>query len=217
MCRLTFIRVLLLLLLGVFASGCASTSGNYASRYTGRMSKKEAKLYSDDAVYGKVIELRDMGRAFQPKPYFIEFRARGAVTYGHASVVFGKLDRWGRVPVDRNGALIPSMTEITGLHPASATMAMGHVLPVPALTGPSDGDHEDAYIKERYRIDLTVPEFARVVAVIKEHKRKANVWHGLTANCVTYVHHIAKDFGLKTPSPLSLPPKYVAELKRLNG
>ncbi len=212
-----FIRLSILVLTGTIAGGCVSTLGSYESRYTGQMSKETAKLYSDDAIFGKVLNLGNPWRATEPKPCFLEFRARGAVTYGHASVVFGKLDPWGRVPVDQNGVLLPSMTEITGLHPSSATMAMGHIVPVPALTGPSDGDHEDAYIIERYRIDLTESEFARVVAVIKEHKRKAQVWHGLTANCVTYIHHIAHDLGLKTPSPVGLPPTYVARLKKLNG
>jgi hypothetical protein len=33
--------------------------------------------------------------------------------------------------------------------------SVGHVVPVPAETGPSDGDFEDTFVMVRYRVDQT--------------------------------------------------------------
>ena len=65
------------------------------------------------------LPLRLKPQSNRKKPYFIEFRARNALTYGHASAVFGMLDSRGRIPVNNKGVLNPKMVEISGLHPAT--------------------------------------------------------------------------------------------------
>jgi hypothetical protein len=155
------------------------------------------------------------------KPYFIEFRARSAYSYGHASVVFGKLDKNGNVPVDRNGVLIPSMVQISGLHPATndpKQWLKGHSVPVPAETGPSDGDFEDKYVTARYRVDLTEREFREVVRIVGKHKVSYNYWYApnYSTNCLGYIGSIAKDIGLKVPAVPLLPKDYVKTLRMMN-
>lgn len=156
------------------------------------------------------------------KPYFIEFRSRRALSYGHASVVFGKLDASGRIPVNSKGVLDPSRVQISGLHPATndpKQWAKGHVVPVPAETGPSDGDFEDAYVTARYQVNLTPEEFRRVVAIVSKHKRAYPYWYApnYASNCLGYIGSIAREMGLKVPAVPTMPKQYVQQLRVLNG
>lgn len=166
-------------------------------------------------------DFRVAKKARAQKPYFIEFRARSAYSYGHASVVFGRLDPNGRIPVNGRGVLDPDLVEISGLHPATSDprqWAKGHVVPVPAETGPSDGDFEDAYVTSRFRIDLTEQEFRKVVAIVNRHKKRYAYWYApnYATNCLGYIGSIAKDMGLAVPSVPLLPRQFVQRLKAIN-
>ncbi|MGI9399880.1 MAG: hypothetical protein ACR2O0_01385 [Rhizobiaceae bacterium] len=156
------------------------------------------------------------------KPYFIEFRARNALSYGHASVVFGKLDSNGRIPTNSKGILDPRRVQISGLHPATddpAQWVKGHSVPVPAETGPSDGDFEDAYVTARYQVNLTEQEFRKVVGIINRHKNSYAYWYApnYASNCLGYIGSIAKEMGLKVPTVPTMPKYYVQQLKALNA
>lgn len=151
--------------------------------------------------------------------HFVEFRARHALSYGHAAVAFGKLDREGNIPRKSNGDLQAGQIEISGLAPASDAVSVygiGHVVPVFGSTGPSDGDDEEAYLLSRYRINLTKTEFDRLVIIMARHKRMARIWHGPLISCVTYLRRIAEEMGLKTPLMRHFPTKFVTSLKRIN-
>ena len=199
------VALLSILVLG----GCASTITKYDSTFTSAVS-----THGSSGLSVKPVSKRK-------KPYFIEFRARNALTYGHASVVFGKLDTNGNIPVNKSGVLVPGMVEISGLHPATTSnipWTVGHVVPVPAETGPSDGDFEDAYVTARYRIDLTEAEFRRVVRIVSKHKNSNPMWYApiYAANCLGYIGSIAKDMGLRVPIVPDFPKEYVEKLKSLN-
>jgi len=155
-----------------------------------------------------------------PKPYFMEFRARSAHNYGHASIVFGKL-RNGKIPVNSKGVLDPKLVQITGLHPATndpKQWVKGHIVPVPAETGPSDGDFEDAYVTARYQVKLTRQEFNKLVRIVKKHKRSYPYWYAVNyaTNCLGYMGSIASDMNLKVPNIPNFPKKFVQRLKALN-
>src|SRR3954452_21054502 len=80
--------------------------------------------------------------------YYVEFRSRYAQSYGHAFVVFGR----GPGP----GKKI-SPDQIAGLHPATDSAIpfwIGHVIPVKAETGASEGDTDEIYVSARYRVML---------------------------------------------------------------
>jgi len=153
------------------------------------------------------------------KTHFIEFRARNALSYGHASVVLGKLDSRGKVPTDKKGVLIVGQTEVAGLHPRTSNpriFTLGHIVPVAAETGWSDGDSEDAYVTARYRIDLTAAEFKKVVGIVRTRKDSYKTWHAVTQSCVTFIRAVASDMGLRTPITRHLPKRFVTKLKQLN-
>jgi len=145
--------------------------------------------------------------------YFVEFRSRYALSYGHTFVVHGRLNSRGQV-----GPIRPD--QVAGLHPIGEGPQMwsvGHVLPVPSETGPSDGDLEEEYVSARYRVILSEPEYQRVAAHIQEMQHNTPLWHAVMYNCNAFVGDIAKFMGLKAPNnSLLLPPNYVNELAALN-
>jgi hypothetical protein len=153
------------------------------------------------------------------KPYFVEFRARAAASYGHMYVLYGQL----------NGHSEIVKSDIAGLHPAGDAndcdncslipWTLGHFLFVPSETGASDGDLEEKYVTARYRVMLDAATFNKVSAHIKQMKAEKPLWNALIRNCVTFGNDIADYIGLKTPpgSNLLKPDDYVEKLRELNG
>ncbi|MDD9908530.1 MAG: hypothetical protein OXR62_02455 [Ahrensia sp.] len=206
-------KLIFLALMAIGLAGCQKSSSPYNDVFTyspNYVSKKS------DGSYAPSRKQNSNGRT----RYFMEFRARNALSYGHASVVLGTLDAKGRVPVNAKGVLIKGKTEVAGLHPrtrSTVPFSVGHVLPVPAETGWSDGDSEDAYVTARYTIKLNERQFKRVAAKVRKRKEESKVWHAITASCVTFIRGVANDVGLRTPKRPHLPTGFVNSLKRLNG
>jgi hypothetical protein len=147
------------------------------------------------------------------KPYFIEFRARNAAQYGHTFVLYGRVGTKGT---------------IAGFHPAgdkpdcencsALPWMIGHILPVPAETGASDGDNEpELYLTARYRIMLTAAEYKTVDAYIKYKQANKKMWHALFANCNQFAADIAEFIGLKTPGTWNPSRVFVELLTERNG
>jgi hypothetical protein len=142
------------------------------------------------------------------RPYYIEFRARSALSYGHTFAVIGRV----------GAKLTPN--NVVGLHPiteSSVPWMIGHVVPVPSETGFSDGDIEDLYIVARYRILLTVAEYKKLNEEISRMKSNTPLWHAALYNCNAFVGDIATSLGLKAPTNRWLLPKdYITALKEIN-
>ena len=204
--------------LAVPALGPAATSA-HASPYK-QGSKKELRKYNAGyrVTPGVWQPLRNRKRSSKAaKQYFIEFRARGALSYGHTSVITGKL-RNGKIP-KRNGRLIKGTYNIAGLAPKSdnPTLYMiGHVIPLPASTGWTDGDDEDAYQTAGFRIDLTHAEYKQINKLIERRKRASKFWNAAIYACVHFTADIAKDIGLKVPRGFRLPKSWVNTLAAVN-
>jgi len=218
------LKVLSWFLFGFFLAsiaGCSSGIKTYDSTFTAlvpSIEKSSSSLQYTAGYRSSSFKLPETETKLK-KPYFIEFRARNALTYGHAYVLFGALDKKGKVPVDKKGVLIPGALEISGLHPASNSTipwTVGHVVPVPAETGPSDGDFEEAYTVAQFRIDLTERQFRKVVEIVHKHKKQGVFWLGPIYACVQYINAIAKDLQLDVPQRPHLPRNYVEALARLN-
>lgn len=142
--------------------------------------------------------------------YFIEFRSRFALSYGHTFAVYGRQNA--------RGGIISS--EVAGLHPAGddpTPWLIGHVIPVPSETGASDGDRDEKYVSARYRVMLSEPEYRKVTAYIKDLQANSPAWHAIAYNCNAFVADIARSMGLKTPSSTLLyPADFINELRTLN-
>lgn len=152
------------------------------------------------------------------RSYFIEFRGRAAANYGHLYVLYGRV----------NGADQIVSSRIAGLHPAGDAKdcfncslfnwTIGHLIPVPAETGASDGDLEEKYVTARYRVWLTAAEFTKVDTYIRKLQADNPLWNALFNNCVGFGRNIAEYMGLKMPAALWQEPQdFVEGLARENG
>ena len=155
---------------------------------------------------------RTRSAAAATRRYFVDFRSRNALSYGHTFLLYGKLDAQGRI----------IKSTVAGLHPfteSSIPWTIGHLIPVPSETGASDGDTEDEYITASYRILLNEAEYNKLVAYIKQQQKSSPLWHALLKNCNSWVGDIAQFMGLKTPysSVLLYPAQYITSLRELNG
>ena len=178
----------------------------YNSLKFATLNKNKRKLYSLEQT--------------EETTHFVEFRARNAFNYGHVSVVFGAL-RDGKLPIDQEGVLDPKLVQISGLHPATSDPKQwikGHYVPVPAETGPSDGDFEEAYVLSRFQVYLTGAQFAELVSIVKRHKVSYSHWYApnYAANCLGYAGSIAREMGMKAPIIPFLPKYFINNLKSLN-
>ncbi len=141
--------------------------------------------------------------------YFIEFRSRYALSYGHTYVIFGR--------TNQGGAMINP--QVAGLAPASHSATpyvLGHFIPVPAETGWSDGDLEEAYRSASWRVMLSEPEYREVVAYITRLQASSPVWNATFYNCNAFVGKIARSMGYKAPSHWLRPQQYITQLREMN-
>jgi hypothetical protein len=138
-------------------------------------------------------------------PYYVDFRARTAASYGHAFIWYG---RTGQREV-----------EVAGLHPAGDTVpyVLGHIMFVPSETGASYGDLDEEYLTASYRVYLNEADAKKVFAYIKHLQATSPVWNAATTNCTAFIGRIAAFMGLKTPFHLIKPEEYVNQLRELNG
>jgi len=138
-------------------------------------------------------------------PYYVDFRARTAASYGHAFVWFGK-------STDKK-------VDVAGLHPAGDEIpfVLGHVIPVPAETGASYGDLDPQYLTAHYKVYMSEADAKRVFAYIRKLQATTKVWNEVTSSCTTFMGQIASFMGLKTPFYMQKPEDYVNALRDANN
>jgi hypothetical protein len=143
------------------------------------------------------------------KPYFVEFRARNAASWGHTFVLYGKL----------GGGNSFASYKVAGLHPAgdSTQYTIGIWMPVKAETGASDGDIDEQFLAGKYCVPLTEAEYNKVVPYIKKLQSEHKTWHGAGYNCNSFGMDIAKFVGLDAPNPnMHVPQELIKQLKSAN-
>ena len=148
---------------------------------------------------------RRPGSGLAKGPYYVDFRARTAASWGHAFVWFGKTSE--------------REVEVAGLTPARDTLpyVLGHLTWVPSETGASYSDLDPQYLTASYRVYLNEPDAKRVFAYIKKLQASSLVWNAETSNCTSFIGSIANFMGLKVPFHLKRPENYVNTLKQMNG
>lgn len=149
--------------------------------------------------------------ARQPgKPYFVEFRSRTAVSYGHTFVFYGRLGDGNRFASYR----------VAGLHPKGDdpnTYMQGMMVPVPSETGASWGDLDEQYLTARFCVALTEAEYRRLDAYIRNLQRTKTTWHATTYNCNAFAADIARSINLDSPNPnMYLPESFIKRMADLN-
>jgi hypothetical protein len=138
-------------------------------------------------------------------PYYVDFRARTAASWGHAFVWYGKTSE--------------RAVEVAGLTPAGDTLQymLGYVTWVPSETGASYGDLDPQYLTANYRVYLNEQDAKKVFAYIKKLQSSSPVWSAEISNCTAFIGDIADFMGLKVPVRWLRPEEYVNKLKELNG
>jgi hypothetical protein len=150
-------------------------------------------------------DAKSIQRATARGPYYVDFRARTAATYGHAFVWYGKTSE--------------KEVEVAGLAPAGDTLPyiLGHIIFVPSETGASYGDLDEQYLTASYRIYLNEADAKKVFAYIKHIQETSPLWNAATMNCTAFLGRIATFMGLNVPFHLLKPEEYVNQLRELNG
>ena len=148
---------------------------------------------------------RKPGSGSAKGPYYVDFRARTAASWGHAFVWYGKTSE--------------RAVEVAGLTPAGDTAAyvLGHLTWVPSETTASYGDLDPEYLLASYRVYLNEPDAKRVFAYIKKLQASSPVWNAETSNCTSFIGSIAEFMGLKVPHRWQRPENYVNSLKEMNN
>jgi hypothetical protein len=138
-------------------------------------------------------------------PYYVDFRARTAASWGHAFVWYGKTSE--------------RAVDVAGLTPAGdvGTYILGYITWVPSETGASYGDLDPQYLTSHYKVYLSEADAKQVFAYIKHLQATSPVWSAEISNCTGFIGEIAEFMGLKTPSRWTRPEEYVNELKALNS
>ena len=91
------------------------------------------------------------------------------------------------------------------------------MIPVPAETGPSDGDTEEEYVSARFRVYLSEAEYSHFLAKLKEKQASNAMWHAAGYNCNMWVGQLAEYIGLKAPvNHLQYPANYITEMRQMN-
>jgi hypothetical protein len=138
-------------------------------------------------------------------PYYVDFRARTAASWGHAFVWYGKTSE--------------RKVEVAGLTPAGDTGSyiLGYLTWVPSETGASYGDLDPEYLTAHYKVYLNEADAKRVFAYIKHLQASSPVWNAELTNCTGFIGDIAEFMGLKAPSRWIRPEDYINKLKALNS
>jgi hypothetical protein len=200
-------RIALCLFAGALSVGLAGAT-RCASASESQARSPDAKLLASIETPADVTSARPAVRkqiASAKGPYYVDFRARTAASWGHAFVWYGKTSE--------------RAVEVAGLTPAGDVKEyiLGYFAFVPSETGASYGDLDPEYLTAHYKVYLNEADAKRVFAYIKRLKDSSPVWNAEITNCTGFIGDIAEFMGLKTPSRWTRPEAYVNELKALNG
>lgn len=199
-------RSALCLLAGVTAlvfAGAAQTASAEEIK-AGAADTRLASLASPADASARPAARKPMA-SFAKGPYYVDFRARTAASWGHAFVWYGKSSE--------------RAVEVAGLTPKGdvAEYVLGYVTWVPSETGASYGDLDPQYLTAHYKVYLNEADAKKVFAYIEHLKKSSPVWSAEISNCTAFIGDIAEFMGLKTPSRWTRPENYVNELKALNN
>jgi hypothetical protein len=172
-----------------------------------RTSEANASLSNEPSVESKRTprSTQKLGFGSTKGPYYVDFRARTAASWGHAFVWYGKTSE--------------QKVDVAGLTPAGDTLSyvLGYLTWVPSETGASYGDLDPQYLTASYRVYLNEPDAKKVFAYIKKLQASSPVWNAEISNCTAFIGDVATFMGLKVPHRWQRPEEYVNSLKAMNG
>jgi hypothetical protein len=198
--------LLLVALLAPALAACQTKDTGAKPRFVS-VADGDGKLHAQPAASSGALAMAAQDRDHQ---YFIEFRSRYALSYGHSYVIFGRAGQAGEM-------ISP---QVAGLHPKSLSAVpyvLGHFVPVPSETGWSDGDLEEQYRSASWRVMVDEAQYKRTVAYIRKLQADSPVWDASVYNCNAFVADIASFMGYKTPGIWLRPQEFMTKLREMNA
>ena len=189
-------------LFALLSSSCHAASAHEANK---RVANANALATTESASRPAPQSTRRPVARAEKGPYYVDFRARTAASWGHAFVWYGKTSE--------------RAVEVAGLTPAGDTWAyvLGHLTWVPSETGASYSDLDPDYLTASYRVYLNETDAKRVFAYIKKLQASSPVWNAETTNCTGFIGDIAEYMGLNVPYRWQRPENFVNALRDMNG
>jgi hypothetical protein len=203
-------RLLFVALLALAAAACQTDDKPAQPGFTSYARDEGATAAVPSAAESRSAAIAGKSSQRTAGRHFIEFRSRYALTYGHSYVVFGRLNQAGQMV----------NPEVAGLAPKSDdpnVYVLGHLAPVPATTGWTDGDLEDTYRSASWRVLLTDAEYRKVVASIRKLQASSPLWHASLYNCNAFVGDIARSMGYQVPGVWLRPQQFITRLREMNA
>jgi hypothetical protein len=211
--KCTFLRPVLFAAIAAFLAFGGATAGAQDLMLRGPQDTPAARSSASEAPFvsrAKAGRPETVARITPGGKYYVEFRARTALSYGHTFLVHGQL----------SGNRLATF-QVAGLHPAGedpSNWVMGHFVPVRSETGASDGDTEEQYVSARYRVVLNAQQYQEVRNYIYRLQTSSPVWHAVWYNCNAFVGDVARFMGLRAPgSTMLMPAEYINALRSVNG
>ena len=165
-----------------------------------------------------------IGRGAPQWRYFVEFRARNAVSYGHMYVMFGEVNGRHEILKSEVAGFFPAGDERDCVNCSVYNWTIGHVLPVASEIGASDGDLEEQYVLARFRVWVDAQQYQKLIAWVNERKAQKRPWNAFFSNCVTFGRDVASLLKIKmsplmafAPSVVMYPKDVVDSMREANG
>lgn len=150
--------------------------------------------------------------------FFVEFRSRAALSFGHVFVVYGEANERKEIIRSRIAGFVPTGDTRDCENCSAYNWMIGYFVPVPGEIATSDGDLEEQYVTARYRVWVTKEKYDGLVAYINQRKANTRLWHALWNNCGGFVRDVAEVLGLHRPPPIWMYPKdLVIAIREANG
>jgi hypothetical protein len=150
--------------------------------------------------------------------FFVEFRSRAALSFGHVFVMYGEVNERKEIIRSQIAGFVPTGDTRDCENCSAYNWMIGYFVPVPGEIATSDGDLEEQYVTARFRIWLNEEKYSRVVAYINQRKANTRLWHALWNNCGGFVRDVAELLGLHPAPPIWMYPKdLVIALREANG
>ena len=143
------------------------------------------------------------------KPFFVEFRARNAASYGHMYVMYGEVNQRREVIRSEVAGFFPAGDRRNCENCSVYNWTIGHVIPVASEIGASDGDLEEQYVLARYRVWIDAAQYKRLVAFIQQRKAHPTPWHAFLNNCVSFGRDVAVLLNMNVPLLMRVSPAVV--------
>jgi hypothetical protein len=200
------------------ATGLSADTTIASASSTAPLALVASSLPKKTSARAKTANLESYAPANPAERFFVEFRSRAALSFGHVFVVYGEVNARQEVIRSQIAGFVPSGDTRDCENCSAYNWMIGYFVPVPGEIATSDGDLEEQYVTARFRVWVTEDKYNEVVAYINQRKASTRLWHALWHNCGGFVRDVAEVLGLHLPIPIWMYPQdLVIAIREANG